>query len=191
MSKMVARLACWKPKRPVGADDFFDAEAEIKQSMWRVGLIPPDSKGKKKWELFLLILVAYTALELPLLWAFDVTPEVGMLIFDYIVDVFFWVDIAISSRTSFRTTETNELVFEKEIVVRHYLTTWMVRARRPQTRPTKRTTTPFFFSRLTPSLVPPQPSLNLSDSLFSRPSHFCHSEPFAHPGRRPPRRLPL
>ena len=81
---MVARLACWKPKRPVGADDFFDAEAEIKQSMWRVGLIPPDSKGKKEWELFLLILVAYTALELPLLWAFDVTPEVGMLIFDYI-----------------------------------------------------------------------------------------------------------
>ena len=73
-----------KPKRPVGAHGeqggFDTVEDEIAHNMLKMWLIPPDWRGKKRWDLLLFILSAYSAISLPLLWAFDVAPTVEQLV---------------------------------------------------------------------------------------------------------------
>ena len=56
-----------------------DADAEVRRNMWkRKRLIPID--GKQRWDTWILFLAAYSAFELPMLWAFTIKPHTAHLV---------------------------------------------------------------------------------------------------------------
>jgi len=108
--------ACCKPKR---ADD--GEVDEIEQNLWKTKkLISPDSPRKARWDNWILLLVAYSAISLPMMWAFRITPSVPHLAIDYVLDLFFWADIVVSLRTTWRDQDTNDFELDDRTVMRKY-----------------------------------------------------------------------
>ena len=75
----------WNPfsaKKPIGAaDPSGDAELEIRNNVWaRQRLFLPDNTNKLRWERLLLLLSTYSAMELPMLFAFSVKPHAALLV---------------------------------------------------------------------------------------------------------------
>ena len=61
--------------RPLGCD------WQIEQNLWKTKkLISPDSPRKARWDNWILLLVAYSAISLPMMWAFRITPSVPHLV---------------------------------------------------------------------------------------------------------------
>jgi len=121
------RWNLFQAKKPIGAaDPSGDAEMEIRHNVWsRQRLFLPDSANKIRWERLLLFLATYSALELPMLFAFSVKPHAALLTVDYVVDLVFWVDIAISLRTTFIVKDTNALELDPKVVMHRYTHGWM------------------------------------------------------------------
>jgi hypothetical protein len=80
--RILSHLCFWVPKRPVGSAnvEMSDDIGDLGVDLWALGLLAPDSKPKKYWEIWLLLMTAYSSLELPLLWAFSVTPSIEQLV---------------------------------------------------------------------------------------------------------------
>ena len=77
----------WGPRRPTSVDTDGDdggvesAQQQIQTMMWRnQKLIAPDARPKKRWDKLLLLFTMYSALEMPLLWAFSVVPHAAHLV---------------------------------------------------------------------------------------------------------------
>ena len=93
----------------------------------RMGLIAPNGPRKGQWDWFVLVLVLYTSVTVPLTVAFYPftsiqVSHVGFAI-DILVDVCFIVDVFVSWRTTFYTRE-GLLVLDKQVVRHNYLKTW-------------------------------------------------------------------
>ena len=61
-------------------DGHDDVERDIKLNMLRIWIVPPDHSLKQRWDTMLLLLALYGAVELPLLWAFQVEVSIGQLV---------------------------------------------------------------------------------------------------------------
>ena len=102
-----------------------------------------DSLFKAVWDWIVLVLVIFTAIEIPYSVAFlmpleksnmqaednvgwnfiKVTP---LLIFNLLVDLMFIVDILINFRTTFIKVNSDEVISSPKQIALHYLKTWFV-----------------------------------------------------------------
>ena len=93
-----------------------------------------DSLFKAVWDWLILVLVIFTAIEIPFSVAFlmpiqqeakfmEVDP---LLVFNLWVDLMFIVDIVINFRTTFVKSSTDEVISCPKQIVFHYLKSWFV-----------------------------------------------------------------
>jgi len=95
-----------------------------------------DSLFKAVWDWIVLLLVIFTAIEIPFSVAFlmalqddngwtfiKVSP---LLVFNLWVDLMFIIDIIINFRTTFIKTNTDEVISNPKQIALHYLKTWFV-----------------------------------------------------------------
>ena len=91
--------------------------------LWeRHRLIDPRAVAKHRWDLLMFVFVFYNCVMIPFQLAF--LSPLGVLqdeldVLDYVVDAFFWVDIALSFRTSWLTDEW-ELETSGKAIARRY-----------------------------------------------------------------------
>ena len=89
-------------------------------------MLPPESKGKKLWNKFIVVLVLYTCISVPLVLCFNLDygapNNIPQVVADYLIDVCFVVDMAPTFRTTFFDAD-NELVLDKKLIARMYLRT--------------------------------------------------------------------
>ena len=95
-----------------------------------------DSLFKAVWDWVILILVMYTAIEIPFSVTFLLTNEDHLNWFwedpsaaqicNLIVDLMFIIDIIINFRSTYVAEETDEVVSNPKKIARHYLKTWFV-----------------------------------------------------------------
>ncbi|XP_065059041.1 potassium voltage-gated channel subfamily H member 6-like isoform X1 [Rhopilema esculentum] len=98
-------------------------------------IIPHNSNLKILWDWFVLILVLYTAVQIPYQAAFPSkhnSRRRGMFhshssptsILGYVVDAMFLLDIFINFFTTFPESETEEIITDHRRIAVHYLKTW-------------------------------------------------------------------
>jgi len=58
--------------------------------------IHPHMKNRQRWDIVNILLICYSAMAVPFNVCFDYEIPFGLIVWDYIVDVFFGVDIAVN-----------------------------------------------------------------------------------------------
>ena len=109
----------------VSADDD-DEERQIARNLWRhMRLLPPTGVWRKRWNKWLLLLVLWNIIFLPLNLCFVRGPDpLSPRELDYVMDVFFLVDIILNFRTTLRVEDTDELITDWRVLGARYLRTW-------------------------------------------------------------------
>lgn len=84
-----------------------------------------NSKFRIRWDLWIITLVMYNALETPLELAFEQDfTSLGIVLFGYIVDLFFITDMAINFRTTFINEKTGLEEKKPRLIAKNYVTQW-------------------------------------------------------------------
>lgn len=87
-------------------------------------VIEPNNNTKKIWDLYIIILTVYTAIELPLRFAFNY-PADGLLFYmEIIVSLSFGIDIFLNFRTAYK--HERKLITDPKQIARRYLKTWFI-----------------------------------------------------------------
>ena len=103
------------------------ADVQMVVLLWKNSrLLAPEAPFKVRWDKLLLLLTAYSALEFPLLWAYDIEPHAAHLVIDYLCDLFFWINLVVSARTSFLDELGMEIVTDAKVVMKRYAKSWLV-----------------------------------------------------------------
>lgn len=116
----------WSPRQQGGNTSERDAEAEISRNLWRqYKLYTPASPRRSRWDWVLVVLVIFTSLQIPFVLVFNLPANArsSVKIVDYIIDVFFWVDILLQLNTSFYVDE--QLVTSRKDILKHCFSSWM------------------------------------------------------------------
>jgi len=100
--------------------DDFEGAAEI---AWRMKIVLPTSPFAERWSLWIISLVVYSSITIPLQFGFGFSNPAGLVAWDIIVDLFFIADIILNFRMAYvRADGTLELT-PKLIAIR-YAKTW-------------------------------------------------------------------
>ena len=86
-------------------------------------IIPVASWWKSYWNLFILVLILFNSILLPIQLCFYAYDENVFDNFDYITLVIFWVDIFLNSRTTFFNDNNEEVVSGKKIAGKYFTST--------------------------------------------------------------------
>jgi len=101
-----------------------DAEREIRINLWKQKrlLMPlaPHLPMRVWWERFLLLLMWYTGVTVPLMAAFQIPYHHAQLVIDYMVDGCFWVEIFMIMRTTYYD-RNNDLVTDSNLIRNAYM----------------------------------------------------------------------
>lgn len=113
-----------------------NARARLKHRNLPKHIILHNSKFKATWDWYILVLVIYTAIEIPYTAAFAMIERPSpliqlkngyyMAIANLIVDLMFIVDILINFRSTYTRKNTDELVVDPRMIAYNYLRTWFV-----------------------------------------------------------------
>lgn len=68
-------------------------------------IIPPDSKWKSIFDVFVLFLVAYSCINSILNMTFDMVPSFEMMVVFYVVETFFYIDFILNFFAGFKDEE--------------------------------------------------------------------------------------
>jgi len=85
----------------------------------------PESQFKKIWNLFVTVLLLYTAIMVPLRTAFIEESSLGYIILDTMIDTMFFTDIFINFFSAFEKKDKTVEVRHAYIAV-DYLKTWFL-----------------------------------------------------------------
>ncbi|KAJ8512635.1 hypothetical protein OPV22_003069 [Ensete ventricosum] len=90
-------------------------------------VIAPYDPRYRWWQMFLIVLVFYSAWASPLELAFPQVSSGSLLVVDLVVDVFFGVDIVVSFSVAYFNSSTYLLVDDRRKIAKRYLTRpWLV-----------------------------------------------------------------
>ncbi|KXZ50270.1 hypothetical protein GPECTOR_17g909 [Gonium pectorale] len=92
------------------------------------GLVPiigPNTRRKLAWDIFIMCLVLYNAVMVPLAFSYGVPDHLGFTLVEYVLTAFYAVDMAVSFRTAYYDDDGN-MVRDSWPVARRYLTTWFM-----------------------------------------------------------------
>lgn len=101
-----------------------DTEMEVEAVLRELWVIPPNLAGKLKWDLLLGALIVYSVLTVPYRIGFSQPATGAAAVFDVLVDVLFFLDMAVTFRTGYETTDDDVLVVVPRLIAGHYLKGW-------------------------------------------------------------------
>mmetsp|Transcript_11355 Transcript_11355/g.29036 ORF Transcript_11355/g.29036 Transcript_11355/m.29036 type:complete len:685 (-) Transcript_11355:410-2464(-) len=119
---------CRSGKSSISADELeeLDSEREARVNLWKTKklLMPPAAHLpiRNNFERLMKLLMWYTGVTVPLMAAFQIPYAESQLAIDYVIDLLFWVDIILTSRTSFYDPN-NDIVTDSALIVKSYLGT--------------------------------------------------------------------
>lgn len=87
-------------------------------------MIHPKSKLRALWDVLILLLVVYIAIEYPLRYILNYTPNKYLKAMDIITTVIFCLDIIVQFRTSY--IDRGIVVTEPRLVAKRYLRSWFI-----------------------------------------------------------------
>ena len=102
----------------VNADDINAAKLKDAQ-----GLILPSNMYKQGWDIFIMVLLMYTAIFVPIKVAFVTNSSNAMFVFDLLVDLFFLADIVFTF-FSVAEDERGKFITKKSDIAIKYLKGW-------------------------------------------------------------------
>ena len=116
-----------RPRSPekdgVGNDDDEDEEETMKRMVREAGVILPTDPWKEMWDVFILVLIIYSAIAVPYRICFE-SPAVGMVwIFEQLLTAAFMVDVGFNFNTAHSDNADSWVTDRREIAVR-YLSGW-------------------------------------------------------------------
>ena len=124
---MGQRMPCPPWAKQVSDDDLleqYDAELAIRRSLWKnEKLLPPLGERmpiRNAFEGLLQICMVYTGFFVPLWACFQLPYHPAQLAVDYIIDMCFWMDIVLTSRTAFYDLD-HELVMSRKSIQGAYM----------------------------------------------------------------------
>jgi CRP-like cAMP-binding protein len=88
-------------------------------------VVHPFSTVRHYWDLAQLAFLAYTAIVLPLQFAFDVI-SLGLLVLDQTTNLIFMVDVLLNFRTGFLDVKERTIVLEPRRIAINYLRSWFL-----------------------------------------------------------------
>lgn len=89
--------------------------------LWNRFLIHPNSWFKIVWDLIVIVMSVYNSIIIPYEFAYSIDSHIGWEIFDYFIDVLFWIDIFINFRTIYRDKTDTEVKDGKKIAINYVL----------------------------------------------------------------------
>ncbi|CAI9089741.1 OLC1v1024373C2 [Oldenlandia corymbosa var. corymbosa] len=92
----------------------------------RKGIISPFNPSYRAWEMFLIILVIYSAWISPFEFAFVPFKQDALSIFDNIVNAFFAIDIILTFFVAYLDSQSYLLVDNFKNIAMRYLSTWFI-----------------------------------------------------------------
>ena len=102
----------------------YDAELAVRRALWgKEKLLPPLGAGmpiRNTFEMLLQVLMVYTGIFVPLYSCFQIPYHPAQLVVDYLIDMCFWFDIALTMRTAYYN-QNHELVTDKKEIQRTYM----------------------------------------------------------------------
>ncbi|ETW07541.1 hypothetical protein H310_02033 [Aphanomyces invadans] len=99
----------------------------VKKAYKRQAYLHPNSQFRAGWDLFMIVLLVYTALLTPYEIAFvDTVSLDGLFIVDRTVDLSFLVDMMFNFMTPFIDKENNQLIDDSWQIALQYITGWFV-----------------------------------------------------------------
>jgi len=101
-----------------------EIEAKESKSMIRRLIIPFNSKWKKIFDFILLLCVGYSCFSTVYYAAFGDPTLIGLVIFDYMVELFFVASLILSFFHAYKDPETNAPVNDIKKIAYRYITTW-------------------------------------------------------------------
>ena len=112
------------PEKPVGSgDDDEDEEETMKRIVREAGVILPTDPWKEMWDVFILVLIIYSAIAVPYRICFE-SPASGMVwIFEQLLTAAFMVDVGFNFNTAHSDNADSWVTDRREIALR-YLSGW-------------------------------------------------------------------
>lgn len=87
-------------------------------------VLSPTSDFKKKWDIAQAFILFYLSIIVPIRVGFSIQATGFGYLVDLIVDVYFWLDIAVNFRSGFEDTTTGRVVYDLAEIRKQYLATW-------------------------------------------------------------------
>ena len=84
----------------------------------------PDSVWKRRWDVWVMLLVMYSAFTVPVRICFNAYAQGAALAFEAIVSIFFVLDLALSFHTAFFDDEAGSWVTARDRIASRYLKGW-------------------------------------------------------------------
>ena len=84
-------------------------------------LIHPDSWFKIIWDLIIIVLSVYNAILIPYEFSYSLEENTLWIVFDYMIDSLFWIDILINFRTIYKDKQDEDVKDGKKIAIRYAL----------------------------------------------------------------------
>ena len=84
---------------------------------------PENTHWRMRWNIFVLILIIYVIIVVPFEIAFLVETS-GLTAVNYVVDVFFFVDICLEFNTAYFDEERQRWILDRKKIARHYCQCW-------------------------------------------------------------------
>lgn len=86
-------------------------------------LLLPDDPFKTRWEIFISLILIFTAISTPYRIAFIENESMGWTVINYIVDGSFMIDIILCFLSAYED-ENEELVYDRWTIARSYIFSW-------------------------------------------------------------------
>lgn len=116
----------WSPRgKNADRDAERDADAEIARNLWKHHkILPPTSFTRNIWDWTLLLLVVFSAVQIPFVLAFSLpeSTDSSLRILELIIDALFAIDIILIFNTSYYIED--ELIHDRKEIAKRYGTSW-------------------------------------------------------------------
>lgn len=86
----------------------------------RLPILMPETRNRRVWDFFVLLLVVYTALIVPFEVGFGQIGWDGAYVMDRLIDAVFWVDVALNFRTAYIDHSAN-MIRDGGRIAAHYI----------------------------------------------------------------------
>lgn len=103
-----------------------DVEAKEPKSILQRLIIPHNSKWKRFYDFVILICVGYSCFSTVYYAAFGEPTDLGLLIFDYMVEVLFGISLILNFFHAYKDPETNKVVTDIKSIAYRYLSGWFL-----------------------------------------------------------------
>jgi len=96
-------------------------------ALWKYyKIVHPGSGFKTRWDIVLGVAIVYSVCIIPYRMGFEHPAPIGAKYFDYLIDVFFFLDICVNFTTAYGDEQSDGLTVSRPRIAAHYLKGWFL-----------------------------------------------------------------